>query len=215
LKTFWLGMVAVLILCLGLVCMVSCGDDDDDDDDDNGDDNGDDDDNAGDDDDDNGDDDDNADDDDDDSSSGDVWVDTTTGFMWQKGNLPQLNWAEAKTHCDGLEWGGLSDWHLPTISELRTLIRGCEATAPGGACGVTDSCLAYDTCWDVICWSCEEGQGPANGNFMPSELLGSSGWHWSSSDVTDYADWAWAIPFFGGDIDGYDGTMPIYVRCVH
>ncbi|MDP8223371.1 MAG: DUF1566 domain-containing protein [Candidatus Lernaella stagnicola] len=209
----YLLMLAILSLfVVSFAFAFACGDDDDDDDsvpgdDDNNDnDNDDDNDDAGDDDDD--------DDNDDDSSAGAVWTDSTTGLTWQNEMPIQLIWEQALSYCNDLEWGGFSDWHLPTISELRSLIRGCDATATGGSCGVTDSCLAYDSCWDIICWSCDEGNGPANGNFWPSEMVGLGGWYWSSSAISDYADWVWAIPFYGGDIDGYDASLEVYVRCV-
>jgi hypothetical protein len=206
----FLFLVAFMLIVFSL--FAACGDDDDADADDD-DDAGEDDDDSVDDDDSEMDDDDST-GDDDDASPGDVWTDSTTGLMWQNGNDNQLNWTDAIAYCHDLDWGGYDDWHLPTISELRSLIRGCEATASGGACGITDSCTAYDTCWDEVCWSCDEWQGPANGIFWPSELIGTGGWYWSSSDVSDYDNWAWAIPFWGGDIDGYDTTLAVYVRCV-
>ena len=54
---------------------------------------------------------------------GDV-VQGTTGLMWSRENVPggQMKWAAAKDACQKLTLGGHSDWRLPTIRELLTLV---------------------------------------------------------------------------------------------
>jgi len=153
---------------------------------------------------------------DDDTSDDDeeVFVDSASGLTWQNGMPTTMVWNDAVAYCDTVTWGGASDWRLPTISELRTLIRGCDATAPGGSCTVTDACLEHASCWNETCWSCNEGEGPAGGKFWPPELLGEGGWYWSVSLVSDFPGWAWAIPFWGGDIDSYNQSLAVYTRCV-
>ncbi|MCZ7584710.1 MAG: DUF1566 domain-containing protein [Deltaproteobacteria bacterium] len=202
-------MVFVCVGGVAIDCGCGDGDDDDDDNDDRADDDEHDDDVDGDD----------EDDDDDETSdddiSGEVWTDTVSGLMWTIDPAEEtMNWAEADAYCNGSVYGGVDDWRLPTISELRSLIRGCDVTAPGGACGVTDDCLNAGECWSEVCWECVEGTGPADGIFWPSELRGPGGWYWSASLVADYSGWAWAIPFWGGDIDTYDMSLDVYVRCV-
>ena len=210
---------------------LSCGDDDDDaaDDDDTVDDDTDDDDTAGDDDDDDtaGDDDDSLDDDDtdDDDVDSEVYVDTQTGLIWQKElvgleAVSFLEFPEAVTYCDNLDYGGHQDWRLPTVSELRTIVRGCSQTEAGGSCAVTDQCPQQD-CWDITdCKSCEWMSGPANGFYVVSELADYTtvDYYWSSTlvDANIQPDRSWSLLFATGNISELDtidesGAMP---RCV-
>lgn len=50
-------------------------------------------------------------------------TDTTTGLMWQKGHQPTLTqWRGNLDYCEDLELAGHTDWRLPNIRELETLI---------------------------------------------------------------------------------------------
>jgi Protein of unknown function (DUF1566) len=141
-----------------------------------------------------------------DSSSGLTWQVTPSG--------DDLTWDEAKTYCQNLplEGGG---WHLPTISELRSLIRGCDATETGGSCGVTEDCL-YRSCRNSNCGGCLVGDVRC---YWPPELNGSCYWYWSSSAIADVDDNAWFVNFMS--IDSYGAYVAygpisddIAVRCV-
>jgi len=191
------------LLGFGLSVFLSCGDDDNDD--------------ASDD-----------EDDDDDESNGDAsengetWTDPISGLMWQNGSeigtwLPP--WLKASEYCENLTWSGYNDWRLPSISELRGLIRGCENIAADGPCGVTDSCLDRN-CWDEACTGCgwEDGPGPG-GLYWPTSLTGECVWYWSSSPIPNTENLFWGIyfahgylsdggPDYGGDSDSGG------IRCV-
>jgi len=131
-------------------------------------------------------------------ATGDTWMDPTSGLTWQAAPTGgKMNWSDAKAHCKSLSLGGRNDWRLPTINELRSLIRGCLATQKGGACGVTASCLKTNTCWKIdTCKGCSEegGPGPA-GAYWPPELAGEVGSYWSSSPVADLVYNAWDVDF--------------------
>ncbi len=140
------------------------------------------------------------------------WTDPVSGLTWQNPAAPDLHDQNlAVFYCDKLEWGGYSDWHLPTIDELRSLIRGCPDTETGGACGVTDSC--YETsCFNPdLCFSCPYDVGPADGCYWPDEMLGPCEFYWSA--MSPYTSYAWYVSFRSGRVANgtwYDG----YVRCV-
>jgi hypothetical protein len=43
--------------------------------------------------------------------------------MWQQGSSPdEMPWSAAPGYCEALEVGGYSDWRLPTIIELRSIV---------------------------------------------------------------------------------------------
>jgi len=164
------------------------------------------------------DDDDDNDDDNDDNNTESVWTDPNTGYMWQNGATVGENyyeWDFAEIYCAGLTWDGYSDWRLPDIDQLRSLIRGCTDTETGGACGVTDGCLDA-SCWDDACEGCS-GSGPGpDGAFWPSEISGNNNhWYWSSSAVANAGGDAWNVGFGSGNVNSAYGGVPSYnARCI-
>jgi uncharacterized protein (TIGR02145 family) len=118
-----------------------------------------------------------------------------------------MSWQDAQDYCNNLTACGYSDWHLPTISELRSLIQNCPATQTGGECGVTDSCLSWSDCRDSACNGCD---GDSSGKYSK---LGDTDWFWSSSVRSDSSDNAWHVYFYYGAVYGSQSGN-IYVRCV-
>ena len=143
-----------------------------------------------------------------------AWTDASSGLAWQVSPTGgTMKWNDAKSHCANLDLAG-GGWHLPTIGELRTLIRGCSATEAGGSCNIEEGdCLSW-SCRDSSCSGCSNNQGPAEGCYWPDEMEGSCSWYWSSSPVEDPDYYAWKVYFNLGYVyyDGvsYDG----HVRCV-
>jgi hypothetical protein len=132
----------------------------------------------------------------------DVWADAQSGLLWQispTGGM--LKWEAAKAHCAGLKFGGHNDWRLPTIAELRSLIRGCPGTEKGGGCGVTDVCRTSG-CWKNPCGGCPGKGGPGvGGAYWPPELSGDAAhWFWSSSAGGGNAGGAWGVDFENGSV---------------
>ena len=143
-----------------------------------------------------------------------TWTDPTSGLTWQVTPTGgSMGWNKAKTHCANLSLDG-GGWHLPTIGELRTLIRGCPATEAGGSCNIEEGdCLAWG-CWADSCKGCSTGDGPADGCYWPDSIIGPCSWYWSSSPVEDLVGYAWHVYFDLGYVGGHDVYHDLHVRCV-
>lgn len=75
-----------------------------------------------------------------------VYKDPDTNFEWMKNAVQNSNPLSPETYCDDLVLEGKDDWRLPTISELRTIIKDDPALKTGGTCLVTDECTVLNNC---------------------------------------------------------------------
>ena len=143
-----------------------------------------------------------------------TWLDPTTNYRWQnKVPTNSRGHEEATRYCDWqntIALGGYSSgWRMPTISELRTLVRDCSATEMDGTCAVKDSCNEQ-SCWKDSCQGCELTIGIC---YWPQDIVGPCGRYWSSTDVDDSIGLFWALNFGAASIST-DGTETNLVRCV-
>ena len=73
----------------------------------------------------------------------DIIGDNLTGLVWSASpSQTVLGWDEALTHCESLTIDEESDWRLPNVNELASLINAGEANSStflnaGGFSGVT------------------------------------------------------------------------------
>jgi hypothetical protein len=152
------------------------------------------------------------------SVGGGMYFDSETGLAWE--NIPasgDISWSAAQSYCEDLVIYGHDDWRMPTISELRSLIRGCPDTETGGECGVTDSC-ATESCNNSACQTanCPATNGPAEpfGCYWTPGLGGDCrvGIFWSLNTTVNGN--AWSVIYSNGIVrlppDGSTG----FVRCV-
>lgn len=122
-------------------------------------------------------------------------VDSSTGLMWQNPMISILDpdypdgWNMANSYCNSLFLGGFSGWRLPTILELRSIVRGCLETEIGGSCEIVDGC-AGEVC--VPCTECNLLwlMGPGDeGLFLPEGMTHAdpvnqcSGYYMSSTTI--------------------------------
>ncbi|MBO4711859.1 DUF1566 domain-containing protein [bacterium] len=143
-----------------------------------------------------------------------LYKDSTTGLIWSEKAERQMKFKNssdpenitypARDYCESLTEGGFEDWHLPTISELRTLIQNCPGTETSGSCGVTDNCL-LKSCWTQSdCYSCSSGD---------HSKFGDTIWFWSSSIQSDNSDYAWLVYFNNGYVGNNTLDGGYSVRC--
>ena len=150
--------------------------------------------------------------------------DSSSGLTWSKKAENTMAWLTAYGYCNDYTEGGYSDWHLPTISELRTLLINANR--------VTSNCQVSETynCLSSSCWSCstctEQGTPSTNGTDCDSwgtsysngrySKFGETGGFWSSSFLSDSSfSRAWYVHFNYGVVRGCsDIESTLYVRCV-
>ncbi len=138
-------------------------------------------------------------------------------LIWQNSSSgKELNWAASKSYCENLTWAGYDDWRLPTLGELRALVRGCNLTEVGGDCQVDDGCLDL-ACQDMTyCNGCQGSTGPdEEGCYRVVELEGPCDRTWSSDPVGNDVNGAyWEIVFHTGGIIAGNPAIAMQVRCV-
>lgn len=137
---------------------------------------------------------------------------TVDGKTWTDKTELDMALYDAKDYCDNLTECGHSDWHLPTISELRTLIQNCPATMTDGECGVTDTCSSIGCLNQDACLGCDYD---SSGKYSK---LGDTLWFWSSShsssSYSNDSGWYWRVNFCDGHVSrGYESNK-YSVRCV-
>ena len=101
-------------------------------------------------------------------------IDRASGLAWAPA-MPASGelGVNADQGCEGLSIGGIDEFTLPTIDQVRTLAAGCPASEPGGSCTV-----AHETCVGLECGTnaqtckpCEVGKGPhESGGYCRPEL---------------------------------------------
>ena len=133
-----------------------------------------------------------------DSSSGSCT--TIDGYTWSS-YAGAKTWYDAIEYCSTLDECGYSDWHLPTISELRMIIKNCPKTEIGGTCSVSDpDCLFnFDgNCYNESC----EGCGDVDDYASHYSKLGNENDYflWSSSTNADWSDVAWRLDLYNASI---------------
>ena len=129
-------------------------------------------------------------------------------LQWSNKAANQLDWYSAGNYCKNLNEGGFSDWKLPNIDELRTLIQYNSGTETGGTCKVSEKSrkLSRKNRTDDCEGSVEEG--------INYNKLGDEGWFWSSSVVSDSSGFAWGVNFQSADVDFLPANGSQDIRCV-
>ncbi len=113
------------------------------------------------------------------------------------------------------------NWQLATISNLRSLIRGCPETEWDGTCEVYDDCATVADCWNDDCNTACAVQGPGPGTdgcYATDALLkGTCGKYWSGTQAiveNDPNEYWWTLVFVGAMIFGEPPTATDQMRVV-
>jgi len=134
-----------------------------------------------------------------DNSDGTV-TDLNTGLMWQQDPGEKMTYDEAVKKASSFNLAGYSDWRLPTIKELYSLIlfSGVDVSSFTSAAGATSF---IDTDYFVF----EYGDTSAGERIIDSQYI--SGTKYVSTTMNG-AETAFGVNFADGRIKGYGLTDP-------
>lgn len=149
-------------------------------------------------------------------------------LQWSEKSSKAMKWDEAMFYCENLSEGNFSDWRMPTISELRTLVKNCPPTQVGGSCPISDIRTNYNEPCDgsklpCYCSSSSMGIYSIFGDKEPlwssvtakyRECISVAYATYRLRDSTNDESYALEIDFSDGAIDGRDKGYRAYVRCV-
>ena len=149
-----------------------------------------------------------------------TWQDPDTGLTWEAFPSQEYfevmdleeEFLEVEARCQGLELAG-GGWRLPTISELRSLVRGCPNTELGGECPVVhDGCTSAICLVDGSCDGCGSGAGPTGGCYWPASIGGTCNRYVSATHPSSYPMLSILLYFNNGSLEFQSPTA--LVRCV-
>ncbi|MCP4605791.1 MAG: DUF1566 domain-containing protein [Proteobacteria bacterium] len=150
--------------------------------------------------------------------------DPTSKLCWE--DPPQAGpnkWSDAMLYCLDLGDG----WRIPTIDELRSLIRGCSKTSwdlsskscKEPCCGVHEECNIREECFEQDeCFpsECAFDKGPGeDGCYWDSSLNGTCTFYWASTVYGDHPGKVASVFFRRGAVSDDDKIVDHEVRCVH
>jgi hypothetical protein len=112
-------------------------------------------------------------------ASAQVWCDPATDLCWQnpqRAGMDQsdigLIAAESRPYCESQVLDGHTDWRVPDIDEMRTLIAGNSPSQPGGGCSISVGSRTGEG-FNPDCHGSKRFGGPAaNGCYWKTELTG-------------------------------------------
>lgn len=148
-------------------------------------------------------------------------TDNVTGLMWQQtadmngdGQInadDKLSYADALIYADSLSLAGLSDWHLPSIKELYSLIlfSGLDISSPNPS--------VFIPFIDTNYFAFGYGDVGAGERLIDAQYASSTLY---VSTTMGGAQTMFGVNFADGRIKGYGltfpggGTMTFYVKCV-
>ena len=138
-----------------------------------------------------------------------TWDDSENGLIWQAGKVSTNTWAGALDYCEALDLAGFSDWRLPNIDELKSLVKGCASTP---LCTVTSSCTGFTAC-NGGSDHCKKGC--ASGNYLPPEIGQQKESYWTSDEEAQATTNAWLVSFTTGSVHYMKKTWDNQLaRCV-
>lgn len=113
-----------------------------------------------------------------------TWIDPKTNLEWQRESPGKMNWYQAQEYAKSLVLDGKSDWRMPSLAELESLLDRTKARP--------------------------EGRPPMREEVPFRDELS----YWSSTTFEQDTQNAWIVMFDGAYVLSYYKSNLYYVRCV-
>ena len=138
---------------------------------------------------------------------------------WSERSKNKMNFDDAKKYCMNLNQDEKDIWRLPSIDELRTVIRNCE-TKKDGQCRISER-IEHFSSKDKDHKNCackiEKNNGGKYSILTKHDTSKIDGYGitlWSSTTLSDNEYSAWGVNFSDAAIDIYFKNTEHYVRCI-
>ena len=144
--------------------------------------------------------------------------DAATGKIWSKPDSPvygdEFGWQARAVQCRESNEGGISQWRLPTIDEIRELLPSSDRLKTGGECKVTNACSDYysEECFDS--GVCSQGGEPVMSSLFDYSGSYISGTLSGQGVESEEFDYSWAVDLWNGSIVSYDSVYDSESRCI-
>ena len=145
-----------------------------------------------------------------------ICIDRVYGLEWQKEtSASYMKWSAAISHCENLNYNSKTDWRLPNINELRSLLINCSEAQFGGECGVY-----YPDDLGFSSGECQCSGNNSSYSAIGNEVNGDNYWGmiWSNSTVKNDPDYAWVVTYGSeggvGMVEKETTDTYVFTRCV-
>lgn len=132
-----------------------------------------------------------------------------TGLIWSDKSVGTMTIDDATAYCENLEEDGFTDWVLPTIDELKTIVQHCHTIMPGGECQLSEFCTSTSPCAVSNNCFCTDNPTPEEGYYS---VLGDSERLWSKTKTSSGK--TWSMMFNVSKAGPSISTADARVRCV-
>ena len=155
-----------------------------------------------------------------------MWKDPKTGLIWDrcsigqkwidetcKGRTQSLEWSTARQKVAKHRLGGYADWQLPTVAQLRTLLRCDSGFQPSAEQTIPATPFAGEFTVATECQNVSHRSISMDLAIFPN-MPNPSYWYGSNMTVFDVRRSVWSVSFRTGNAGQVSDDSDLYYRAV-